>query len=106
MISWVRWRRLAGRPYSPRPKFGHEWSPFAKIVCHAAIGLSSHAPDRNARLAAEQRAQVLIDSQLVAASLEVQDKNDVNLFAAEDVAVREAVMAAVFELEPKRFFPP
>ena len=59
-------------------------------------------PDHNARLAAEQRAQVLIDSQLVAASWEVQDKNDVNLFAAEGVAVREAVMAAVFEPEPKR----
>ena len=63
-------------------------------------------PGLNARLAAEQRAQVLIDSQLVAASWEVQDKNDVNLFAAEGVAVREAVMAVVFEPEPKRFFPP
>ena len=63
-------------------------------------------PDHNARLAAEQRAQVLIDSQLVAASWEVHDKNDVNLFAAEGVADREAVMAAVFEPEPKRFFPP
>ena len=63
-------------------------------------------PDHDARLAAEQRAQALIDSQLVAASWEVQDKNDVNLFAAESVAVRGAVMAAVFEPEPKRFFPP
>jgi len=63
-------------------------------------------PDHNARLAAEQRAQVLIDSQLVAASWEVQDKNDVNLFAAEGVAVRETIMAAVFEPESKRFFPP
>ena len=59
-------------------------------------------PDLNARLAAEQRAQVLIDSQLVAASWEVQDKNDVNLFAAEGVAVCAAVMAVVFEPEPKR----
>ena len=63
-------------------------------------------PDHNARVAAEQRAQVFIDSQLVAASWEVQDKNDVNLSAAERVAVREAVMAAVFEPEPKRFFSP
>ena len=63
-------------------------------------------PDHNARLAAEQRTQVLIDSQLVTANMEVQDKNDVNPFAAEGVAVREAVIAAVFEPEPKRFFPP
>ena len=33
-------------------------------------------PDHNVRLAAEQRAQALVDSQLVAASWEVQDKND------------------------------
>ena len=63
-------------------------------------------PDHNARLAAEQRAQALIDSQLVAASWEVQDKNDVNPFAAEGVSVREAVIATVFEPEPKRLFPP
>ena len=50
-------------------------------------------PD-NARLAAEQRARVLIDAQLVAAGWAVQDKKDLNLFAAQGVAVREVVMAA------------
>ena len=34
------------------------------------------------RLAAEQRARVLIDRQLVDAGWEVQDKKDLNLFAA------------------------
>ena len=46
------------------------------------------------RLAAEQRARVLIDKQLVAAGWAVQDKRDLNLFAAQGVAVRESVMAA------------
>ncbi|MFQ6326069.1 hypothetical protein ACLMAL_08010 [Nocardia sp. CWNU-33] len=45
------------------------------------------------RLAAEQRARVLIDSQLVAAGWVVQDRCELNLFAAQGVAVREAVMA-------------
>jgi len=46
------------------------------------------------RLAAEQRARVLIDKQLVAAGWVVQDKKDLNLFAAQGVAVRESIMAA------------
>ncbi len=45
------------------------------------------------RLAAEQRARVLIDKQLVAAGWVVQDKKDLNLFAAQGVAVRESIMA-------------
>ena len=52
------------------------------------------SPDDDARLAAEQRARVLIDAQLVAAGWVVQDKKNLNLFAAGGVAVREAVMAA------------
>ena len=44
------------------------------------------------RLAAE-RARVLIDKQLVAAGWVVQDKKDLNLFAAQGVAVRESIMA-------------
>ena len=44
------------------------------------------------RLAAEQRARVLIDRQLSAAGWAVQDKKDLNLFASEGVACREAVM--------------
>ena len=46
------------------------------------------------RLAAEQRARVLIDRQLEAAGWLVQDKSALNLFAGPGVAVREAVMAA------------
>jgi type I restriction enzyme R subunit len=45
------------------------------------------------RLAAEQRARVLIDRQLADAGWSVQDKKDLNLFAADGVACREAVMA-------------
>lgn len=44
------------------------------------------------RPAAEQRARVLIDSQLVAAGWSVQDRRELNLFAALGVAVREVVM--------------
>ena len=44
------------------------------------------------RLAAEQRARVLIDRQLTDAGWSVQDKKDLNLFAAQGVAVREAMM--------------
>lgn len=44
------------------------------------------------RLAAEQRARVLIDAQLTAAGWSVQDKGDLNLFLP-GVAVREMVMA-------------
>ncbi len=49
--------------------------------------------DEAQRLAAEQRARVLIDKQLVAAGWVVQDKKDLNLFAAQGVAVRESIMA-------------
>lgn len=45
------------------------------------------------RLAAEQRARVLIDAQLEAAGWAVQDGNAINLFATQGVAVREVVMA-------------
>jgi len=50
--------------------------------------------DEAQRLAAEQRARVLIDRQLVAAGWVVQDKKDLNLFAAQGVAVRESILAA------------
>lgn len=46
------------------------------------------------RLAAEQRARVLIDRQLTDASWSVQDSRSLNLFAAQGVARREATMAA------------
>ena len=46
------------------------------------------------RLAAEQRARVLIDRQLSDAGWAVQDKKDLNLFAGDGVACREAVMKA------------
>jgi type I restriction enzyme R subunit len=42
-------------------------------------------------LAAEQRARVLIDRQLLAAGWAVQDKKGLNLFAGPWVAVREVV---------------
>ena len=41
------------------------------------------------RVAAEARARVLIDRQLVEAGWSVQDKKAMNLFAAQGVAVRE-----------------
>ena len=44
-------------------------------------------------LAAEQRARVLIDSQLSAAGWSVQDRGAMNLFAGPGVAVRETIMA-------------
>jgi type I restriction enzyme R subunit len=44
------------------------------------------------RLAAEQRARVLIDRQLAASGWAVQDKKQMNLFAAQGVAVREVIM--------------
>lgn len=44
-------------------------------------------------LAAEQRARVLIDSQLVEAGWRVQDRAEMNLFAGPGVAVRETIMA-------------
>lgn len=47
---------------------------------------------RERRLAAEQRARVLIDRQLSDAGWVVQDKKDLNLFAGTGVAVREVVM--------------
>ena len=45
------------------------------------------------RLAAEERARVLIDRELTAAGWAVQDARALNLFAGTGVAVREAVMA-------------
>jgi type I restriction enzyme, R subunit len=45
------------------------------------------------RLAAEQRARVLIDRQLTEAGWVVQDRKDLNLFAGQGVAVREVIMA-------------
>ncbi len=46
-----------------------------------------------ARLAAEQRARVLIDRQLAEAGWQVQDRRDTNLYAGQGVAVREVPMA-------------
>jgi len=48
--------------------------------------------DDPGRLAAEQRARVLIDQQLEAAGWVVQDKKNLNLFAGPGIAVREVVM--------------
>ncbi|OBF18536.1 DEAD/DEAH box helicase family protein [Mycobacterium sp. ACS4331] len=48
--------------------------------------------DDDARLPAEARARKLIDAQLTQAGWVVQDKKDLNLFAAQGVAVREVVM--------------
>jgi len=45
------------------------------------------------RIAAEQRARVLIDRQLTEAGWVVQDKRNLNLFAGQAVAVREVIMA-------------
>lgn len=44
------------------------------------------------RLAAEQRARVLIDRQMRDAGWSVQDRRDLNLFASTGVACREVVM--------------
>ena len=44
------------------------------------------------RLAAEQRARVLIDRQLTDAGWSVQDRQDLNLFAGQGIAVRETIM--------------
>ncbi|WP_405179371.1 DEAD/DEAH box helicase family protein [Nocardia sp. NBC_01377] len=44
------------------------------------------------RLAAEQRARAMIDAQLAAAGWAVQDRRELNLFAARGVAVREVTM--------------
>jgi type I restriction enzyme R subunit len=46
------------------------------------------------QLHAEQRARELIDAQLRAAGWAVQDRKDLNLYAADGVAARESVMAA------------
>lgn len=48
--------------------------------------------DDDARLPAEARARKLIDAQLTQAGWVVQDKKDLNLFAAQGVGVREVVM--------------
>ncbi|WP_197040761.1 DEAD/DEAH box helicase family protein [Pseudonocardia halophobica] len=50
--------------------------------------------DEGGRLAAEQRARVLIDRQLTAAGWAVQDKKNLSLYASQGVAVREIVMKA------------
>lgn len=50
------------------------------------------SPNEDERLAAEQRARVLIDRQLEAAGWKVQDRKALNLFAATGVAVREVIM--------------
>ncbi len=52
--------------------------------------MSPDDPDQ--RLAAEQRARALIDRQLADAGWSVQDKKDLNLFAAQGIACREVVM--------------
>jgi len=44
------------------------------------------------RLAAEQRARVLIDRQLAEAGWSVQDRQHLNLFAGQGVALRETIM--------------
>ncbi|WP_199506333.1 DEAD/DEAH box helicase family protein [Geodermatophilus sp. TF02-6] len=49
--------------------------------------------ERLGRLAAEQRARGLIDTQLEAAGWVVQDRAESNLYAGQGVAVRESVMA-------------
>ena len=46
------------------------------------------------QLTAEQRARVLIDRQLADAGWCVQNRSELNLFAGQGVAVREAIMAA------------
>lgn len=51
-----------------------------------------NAPD-DARLAAEQRARVLIDHQLADAGWVVQDRKSLNLFASVGIAVREVILA-------------
>jgi type I restriction enzyme, R subunit len=47
----------------------------------------------DAYVAAEQKARVLIDQQLTQAGWAIQDRKDMNLFASQGVAVREAIMA-------------
>jgi type I restriction enzyme, R subunit len=49
--------------------------------------------DENSRLTAEQRARMLIDRQLAAAGWLVQDRRELNLYAGDGVAGREAIMA-------------
>ncbi|SDH80229.1 type I restriction endonuclease subunit R [Agrococcus jejuensis] len=49
-------------------------------------------PIEDDRLAAEQRARVLIDRQLEAAGWSVQDRGALNLFAGSGVALREVIM--------------
>jgi type I restriction enzyme R subunit len=53
--------------------------------------MNGHQGDAD-RLAAEARARVLIDRQLADAGWSVQDKRNLNLFAAQGVACREVVM--------------
>ncbi len=49
-------------------------------------------PSDGERLAAEQRARVLIDRQLIQAGWVIQDRSSMNLFAGPGVAVREMIM--------------
>jgi len=62
----------------------------AALCAGAASTLGTMSDD--VRLAAEQRARVLIDAQLTAAGWSVQDQGELNLFVP-GVAVREMVMA-------------
>lgn len=65
------------------------WAP----ECHDGPRLTTMetgSPDE--RLAAEQRARVLIDRQLFESGWVIQDKRDLNLFASQGIAVREVVM--------------
>ncbi|MDQ6794446.1 MAG: hypothetical protein M3067_06460, partial [Chloroflexota bacterium] len=48
----------------------------------------------DAYLAAEARARVEIDRQLVACGWEVQSRAEMNLYATQGVAVREFIMAS------------
>lgn len=53
-----------------------------------AVGTGDDEP----KLAAEQRASVLIDRQLADVGWSVQHKKDLNLFAADRVGCREVIM--------------
>jgi type I restriction enzyme, R subunit len=59
----------------------------------SATSAAKFAPVDDERLAAEQRARVLIDRQLADAGWVVQSRAGLNLFAGPGVAVRERIMA-------------
>ena len=88
---------------TPRPQAGIERSCCLKEFGHQA---SDHLPlshdghtegaggvTNDAYLTAEARARVEIDRQLTACGWAVQDRKDMNLYAAQGVAVREFIMA-------------